>query len=73
VFVVEPTDAQATVEFAEELVEESPLGLVVAILLRRDGRARRAARTVPRSGLRPPSIAMSSCPIDSTTPVRLRL
>ena len=64
VFVVEPTDAQATVEFAEELVEQSPSRLVVPILLRR---ARRAARTVPRSDLRRPSIAMFSGPIDSTT------
>ena len=30
-FVVEPTGAQAVVEWAEELVEQSPLGLAVPI------------------------------------------
>jgi len=67
VFVVEPTGAQAVVEWAEELVEQSPLGLAVPNLLRRDGRARRAARTVARSGPRRPNVVMFSGPIDSTT------
>jgi hypothetical protein len=67
VFVVSPTSAQAMVELAEEFAEWMPLGLGGSNLLRRDGRARRAAPTVPRSGPRRPSVVMFSGPIDSTT------
>jgi hypothetical protein len=42
------------------------VGLGGSNLLRRDGRARRAAPTVPRSGPRRPSVVMFSGPIDST-------
>ena len=49
-FVVEPTGAQAVVEWAEELVEQSPLGLAVPISCGATGE-RGAQRGQPRAAI----------------------